>query len=170
MILSMALLSELAPIPGWGSDVASSRFDLRDDRLAPGEEELAYSAKSPAERVTAFLRIADRKLQAARKAVKQNPSADVASSLQGYLSAFEGAEMSVSWGQSLEMDMHRQVAAIGKTSRKHLLILAKLESAMVGPPRNLLLQVKEALSRKLAVKAGLAVGDELTAACGITAK
>src|SRR5262245_38765326 len=68
MILSMALLWELVPLAGWGRDVASSR--MTDDRLFPSEEEQAYSAKTPAERVTAFLRIADRKLEAARKTVK----------------------------------------------------------------------------------------------------
>ncbi len=55
-----------------------------EDRLSPAEEELAYAAKSPSERVAAFLKIADRKMEAAKKLHKSGSMEDIAQCLRGY--------------------------------------------------------------------------------------
>ncbi len=117
--------------------------------LSLSEEDLAYTAKNPAQRVEVFLRIADRRVEAARKALKNSPDSDIESSLKGYLSAFQGAQMGVSWGQSLGMNMQRQATAISKATRRHLLILEKLESTASQEQRGPLLRIKQALTREL---------------------
>lgn len=148
-LLRLGLFWVLTVSPLWGGDTPLPSPGMITDHLSPAEEELAYSAKSPAERVEVLLRIADRRVEATRKALRTNPSANVEASLKGYMSALDGAQMAVSWGQSLGMNMQRQLGAIGKTSRKHIIILGKLESTAASVQRSSLLRIKQALTDKL---------------------
>ena len=53
--------------PVYGQDLKPLEGEPAEDRLSLAEEELAYAAKSPTERVAVFLKIADRKMEAAKK-------------------------------------------------------------------------------------------------------
>jgi hypothetical protein len=117
-----------------------------EDRLSSAEEELAYAAKSPTERVAAFLKIADRKMEAAKKLHKSRSSEDIALCLRGYSSALQGAITAVAWGEDLGTNMQRQTTAIRKAMRRHSDILNKLESASPSRPKTSILQVRAALA------------------------
>ena len=117
-----------------------------EDRLSSAEEELAYAAKSPTERVTAFLKIANRKMEAAKKLQKAGAIEDLAVCLRGYSSALQGAVTAVAWGEDLGTNMQRQTTAIRKAMRRHADILNKLESASSSASKPSILQVRAALA------------------------
>ena len=117
-----------------------------EDRLSPAEEEFAYATKSPSDRVAAFLKIADRKMEAAKRLRKTGSIEDIAVCLRGYSSALQGAVMAVAWGEDLGTNMQRQTTAIRKAMRRHADILNKLENASPSGPRTSILQVRAALA------------------------
>jgi hypothetical protein len=119
---------------------------LAQDRLSSAEEELAYAAKSPMERVSVFLKIADRKMEAAKKLHKSGSVEDITHCLQGYSSALQGAVTAVTWGEDLGTNMQRQTVAIRKAMRRHADILNKLENTSPGAPTPSILQVRAALA------------------------
>ncbi len=117
-----------------------------EDRLSSAEEELAYAAKTPSERVAAFLKIADRKMEAAKKLHKAGSIEDLALCLRGYSSALQGAVTAVAWGEDTGTNMQRQTAAIRKAMRRHAEILNKLEGASSSASKSSILQVRAALA------------------------
>jgi hypothetical protein len=117
-----------------------------EDRLSPAEEGFAYATKSPSDRVAAFLKIADRKMEAAKRLRKTGSIEDIAVCLRGYSSALQGAVMAVAWGEDLGANMQRQEAAIRKAMRRHADILNKLESASPPGAKPSILQVRAALA------------------------
>ena len=110
--LAIALL-----FPALGQDLPVPVARSSQDSLNLSEEEYAYAANSPAARVTAFLRIADNKILAAKRLQKSNPNASLTESLKGYYAAMQGASLGVSWGRELGEDMRRHNAAIAKIAR-----------------------------------------------------
>jgi hypothetical protein len=132
--------------PVYGQDLKPLEGEPAEDRLSLAEEELAYAAKSPAERVAVFLKIADRKMEAAKKLPKAGSMDDIASCLRGYSSALEGAVRAVAWGEDVGTNMQRQTAAIRKAMRRHADILNKLENTATSGPRPAILQVRAALA------------------------
>jgi hypothetical protein len=117
-----------------------------EDRLSSAEEELAYAAKTPSERVAAFLKIANQKMEAARKLHKAGSIEDLALCLRGYSSALQGAITAVAWGEDTGTSMQRQTAAIRKAMRRHAEILNKLEGASSSASKPSILQVRAALA------------------------
>ena len=117
-----------------------------EDRLSPDEEELAYAAKTPSERVAAFLKIADRKMEGAKKLHKSGSMEDIAQCLRGYSAALHGAVTAVAWGEDTGTNMQRQTAAIRKAMRRHAEILNKLESTSSSASKPSILQVRAALA------------------------
>ena len=117
-----------------------------EDRLSSAEEELAYAAKTPSARVEAFLKIANRKMDAARKLHKARSIEDVALCLRGYSSALQGAITAIAWGEDTGINMQRQTAAIRKAMRRHAEILNKLEGASSSASKPSILQVRAALA------------------------
>jgi hypothetical protein len=117
-----------------------------EDRLSPAEEELAYTAKSPGDRVAAFVKIADRKIGAARRFHKAGSFDAMALSLRGYSAAIQGAMVAVAWGEELGANMQRQQSVIRKTVHRHAGILNKLETASDSTPQPAILQVRAALA------------------------
>ena len=124
-----------------------------DDRLSPAEEEFAYAAKNPGNRVAAFLKIADRKMEAAKRFHKAGSPQEMALSLRGYTPALQGAVVAVAWGEDLGANMQRQEAAIRKTIRRHADILRKLEIALPPDSQPAILQVRAALANAEVAKA-----------------
>lgn len=131
--------------PGQGQELKPSE-ELAADRLSAAEEETAYAAKSPAERVAVFLKIADRKIEAARKPHKLGKTEEVSRCLRGYSSALQGAVTAISWGEDLGTNMQRQAIAIRKAIRRHADILNKLENAWPSGSNTSILQVRAALA------------------------
>jgi len=129
-----------------GEDPNPLQQQPTEDRLSPIEEEFAYTAKSPPERVSAFLKIADRKMDAAKRLYKAGLFQEMAASLRGYSSALQGAVMGVAWGEDLGANMQRQEAAIRKVLRRHADILNKLENTQPSGPKPSLLQARAALA------------------------
>jgi hypothetical protein len=117
-----------------------------EDRLSSAEEELAYAAKTPSERVAAFLKIANRKMDAARKLHKAGSIEDLALSLRGYSSALQGAITAVAWGEDTGVNMQRQTATIRKAMRRHAEILKQLEGTPSSASKPSILQVRAALA------------------------
>ncbi|MCI0622722.1 MAG: hypothetical protein L0387_13860 [Acidobacteria bacterium] len=128
-----------------GDDPKPPGESLNDDRLSPSEEEFAYATKSPAERVAAFLKIADRKMETAKRLQKTGSFEAIVACLRGYSSALHGAVMAVSWGENLGSDMQRQTAAINKATRRHSAILKKLEGTATAGQEPMH-QIREALA------------------------
>lgn len=143
----IALLVAVFCHPGLGQDPKPFvQGEPTEDRLSAAEEEFAYATKNPSDRVAAFLKIADRKMEAARRLRKTGSIEDIAMCLRGYSSALQGAVMAVTWGQDLGANMQRQEAAIRKAIRRHADILNKLESASPPGPKPSILQVRAALA------------------------
>ena len=117
-----------------------------EDRLSPAEEEFAYATKNPTDRVAAFLKIADRKVETAKRFRKAGSLDDMNMSLCGYGSALQGAVMAVAWGEDIGTNMQRQEIAIRKTIRRHSDILNKLESTLPPGPNPTILQARAALA------------------------
>ncbi len=138
--LAVALLS-----PALGQSLPVSVGQSSQDSLNLSEEEYAYATNSPAARVTAFLRIADNKILAAKRLQKSNPNASPMKSLSGYYAAMQGANLAVSWGRELGEDMRRQNAAIAKIARRHAGILERLGSGANPQERQALLQMRDFL-------------------------
>ena len=132
--------------PVYGQDLKPLEGEPTEDRLSLAEEELAYAAKSPTERVAVFLKIADRKMEAAKKLRKAGSMEDIAACLRGYSSALQGAVTAVAWGEDLGTNMQRETAAIRKAMRRHADILNKLENTSTSVPRPAILQVRAALA------------------------
>jgi hypothetical protein len=130
----------------YGQDLKPVEVEPTEDRLSLAEEELAYAAKSPTERVAVFLKIADRKMEAAKKLRKTGSMEDIASCLRGYSSALQGAVMAVAWGEDVGTNMQGQTTAIRKAMRRHADILDKLENASPSCPKPSILQVRAALA------------------------
>ena len=143
---TLALLAVVVGQPVRGQDLKPREGEPAEDRLSSVEEESAYAAKSPTERVAAFLKIADRKMEAAKKLHKSGPSEDIASCLRGYSSALQGAVTAVAWGEDLGTNMQRQTTAIRKAMRRHADILNKLDNASTSAPKPAILQVRAALA------------------------
>ena len=118
-----------------------------EDRLSAAEEEFAYAAKSPTGRVAAFLKIADRKMETAKRLQKAGSFEEMDSSLRGYSSALQGAVMAVAWGEDLGASMQREETTIRKAMRRHADILKKLETATPTRPQPAILQARAALAR-----------------------
>ncbi|MBM3803783.1 MAG: hypothetical protein FJW26_15890 [Acidimicrobiia bacterium] len=131
---------------GEAQDITGAREPMTEDRLSPAEEEFAYAAKRPAQRVAAFLRIADRKVEAAKRLRGREAYAAMAQTLCGYRSALQGASVAVAWGRDLGMDMQRQEAAIRRVLQKHAAILNKLEDSMPPESKPAILQARNALA------------------------
>jgi hypothetical protein len=132
--------------PVYGQDLKPLEGEPAEDRLSLAEEELAYAAKSPTERVAVFLKIADRKMEAAKKLRKTGSMEDIASCLRGYSSALQGAVTAVAWGEDVGTNMQSQTTAIRKAMRRHADILNKLENTSTSGPRPAILQVRAALA------------------------
>ncbi len=132
-------------------DADEADFQAPQDmnRLTSMEENLAYSAKGPAERVSIFLNIANRKIESARKIIRSNSNNDLESSLRGYLPAMKGARMGVCWGQSIGLNMRPQQDRIDQMVRKHRIKLAELEKAATGEPRSEISRIRLALEKQL---------------------
>ena len=143
---TLALLAVVIGQPVHGQDLKPLEAGPAEDRLSSAEEELAYAAKSPTERVAAFLKIANRKMEAAKKLHKSGSSEDIAQCLSGYSSALQGAVTAVAWGEDLGTNMQRQTTAIRKALRRHADILNKLERASPSGPKPSILQVRAALA------------------------
>ena len=143
---AVALLAAVFCDPVLGQDPKPVQGEPTEDRLSPAEEELAYAAKSPTDRVAVFLKIADRKMETAKRLHKAGSFEGMALSLRGYSSALQGAVMAVAWGEDLGANMQRQEAAIRKAIRRHADILNKLESASPPGPKPSILQVRAALA------------------------
>jgi hypothetical protein len=144
--VALALLTIVVGQSGHGQDLKPLEAEAIEDRLSFAEEELAYAAKSPTERVAAFLKIADRKMEAAKKLHKTRSSEDIALCLRGYSSALQGAITAVAWGEDVGTNMQRQASAIRKAMRRHADILNKLENAPSSGPKPSILQVRAALA------------------------
>jgi hypothetical protein len=149
MFQHMAVVALLAavfcpPIPG--QDRKLGQEQSSEDRLSPAEEEAAYATKNPTARVAAFLKIADRKMETARRLHKAGSFGDMALCLSGYPSALQGAIMAVAWGEDLGANMQRQEGAIRKAIRRHADILKKLESTSKPEPEPAILQARAALA------------------------
>jgi hypothetical protein len=132
------------PVPGQHREVEQE--SISGDRLSLVEEEFAYATKNPTARVAAFLKIADRKVETARRLHKAGSFEDMARSLSGYSSALQGAITAVAWGEDVGTNMQRQEAAIRKAIRRHADILKKLESTPKPEPKNAILQARAALA------------------------
>ena len=130
----------------YGQDLKPLEGEPTEDRLSLAEEELAYRAKSPTERVAVFLKIADRKMEAAKKIRKTGSMEEIASCLRGYSSALQGAVTAVAWGEDVGTNMQSQTTAIRKAVRRHADILNKLESTSTSEPKPAILQVRAALA------------------------
>jgi hypothetical protein len=118
-----------------------------EDRLTTAEENFVYSTKDPSQRVKAFLKVADAKVDQVRKDVRAGTSADIAGSFRGYTTAIEGAWMAVSWGQARKADVTESVRAIHRATKKHLETLQKLQATAAIPHREALSQMVSTLSR-----------------------
>jgi hypothetical protein len=147
--LAIALL-----FPALGQDLPISVARSSQDSLNLSEEEYAYAANSPAARVTAFLRIADNKILAAKRLQKSNPNASLTESLKGYYAAMQGASLGVSWGRELGEDMRRHNAAIAKIARRHAGILELLGSGANLQERQALLQMRDFLRAQTTTPGG----------------
>ncbi len=118
-----------------------------DDRLTPAEEDYAYDTKNPSQRVRAFLKIADSRVDTLRKTTRRNASTDSKVTFSGYSTALEGAWMAISWGKAMGLDMQRSIQAITKTTRKHLRILHEIEARLTPQQTAVLSQFRLALLR-----------------------
>jgi len=143
---AIALLAAVFCHPAQGQDPKPVQGEPTEDRLSPAEEEFAYATKSPTDRVAAFLKIADRKMETAKRLHKAGSFGGMSPSLRGYSSALQGAVMAVAWGEDLGANMQRQETAIRKAIRRHADILNKLESASPPGSRPSILQVRAALA------------------------
>ena len=143
---AVALLAVTIGQPVLAENLEALQREPLEDRLSIAEEEQAYAAKSPTERVAAFLKIANRKMEAARKLHKAGSTEDLATCLRGYSSALQGAVTAVAWGEDTGTNMQRQTAAIRKAMRRHADILNKLESASSSASKPCILQVRAALA------------------------
>ena len=143
---AVALLAFTICQPGFADNLEALQREPVEDRLSSVEEELAYAAKSPTDRVAAFLKIANRKMEAAMKLHKAGATEDLAVCLRGYSSALQGAVTAVAWGEDLGTNMQRQTTAIRKAMRRHADILNKLESASSSASKPSILQVRAALA------------------------
>jgi hypothetical protein len=136
----VALLS-----PAFAQDLPESFKRSSQDSLKLSEEEYAYATSNPAARVTAFLKIADNKILAAKRLQKSNPNASLMEPLKGYYAALEGANLGVSWGKDLGVDMRRQNSAIAKLVRRHAGILERLGANASPQERQVLLEMRNFL-------------------------
>ena len=93
-----------------------------------------------------FLKIADRKMEAAKKIRKTGSMDEIASCLRGYSAALQGAVTAVAWGEDLGTNMQSQTTAIRKAMRRHADILNKLESTSTSVLKPAILQVRAALA------------------------
>ena len=125
LLETVALLPFVFCHPAFSQEMEPQR--IRDDRLSSADEDFAYATKRPTDRVAAFLKIANRKIDAAKRIHKLGSFEDMTLSLCGYSSAIEGAFMAVAWGEDLGADMHRQEATIRKTIGRHRDILNKMQ-------------------------------------------
>ena len=158
----IALLVAVFCHPSLGQDPKPPvQGEPTEDRLSRTEEEFAYATKNASDRVAAFLKIPDRKMEAAKRLRKTGSIEDIAVCLRGYSSALQGAVMAVAWGEDLGANMQRQEAAIRKAIRRHADILNKLESASPPGPKPSILQVRAALaSAELGSPTALSKSDE----------
>src|SRR5262245_8364394 len=140
-LLAMVFCQSIA-----GNDSTPVPEQSIEDRLSPAEEEFAYATRSPTNRVAAFLKIADRKMEAAKRLHKAGSFEEMTLSLRGYTSALQGAVMAVAWGEDTGANMQRQETAIRKTIRRHADILTKLESSLPPESKTTILQVRAALA------------------------
>jgi hypothetical protein len=117
------------------------------DSLTVVEENYAYSAKAPSQRVKAFLRVAESKVQQVKTSVRKDSAADVAAAFSGYSTAIKGAWMGVSWGLALRTDMTDSIRAIQRSTQKHVDILRKLEATASPSQREALAQILSTVVR-----------------------
>ncbi|MSO22067.1 MAG: hypothetical protein EXQ58_02175 [Acidobacteria bacterium] len=143
---AVALLAVAACHPVLGQDPKPVQEQTTEDRLSTAEEEFAYATKSPTGRVAAFLKIADPKMETAKRLHKGRSTEDMALSLRGYSSALQGAVVAVAWGQDLGANMQPQEAAIRKAIRRHADILSRLENALPPGAKPAILQARAALA------------------------
>jgi hypothetical protein len=131
-ILSMALFAPTT-LRAEGAD--------EQDSLTVVEENYAYGTKAPSQRVKAFLKVAESKVQQVKKNVRKGSSADVSAPFSGYSTAIKGAWMGVSWGQALKTDMTESVQAIQRTTQKHVDTLRTLQATASPSQREALAQI-----------------------------
>ncbi len=118
-----------------------------DNKLTTAEEDYAYNAKTPCQRVKAFLKIADAKVESAKRALKKDASSEVSLFLRGYSVALEGAWMGVSWGQTKGTDMTESIHAIEKATQRHSETLQKLEVNSSLTQQETLSQIQNAVKK-----------------------
>lgn len=118
-----------------------------DNKLTTAEEDYAYNANTPGQRVKAFLKIADAKVESAKRALKRDASPDVSVFLRGYSTALEGAWMGISWGQAKGTDMTESIHAIEKATRRHSRTLQTLEANSNLTQRETLCQIQSAVKK-----------------------
>jgi hypothetical protein len=110
------------------------------DSLTVVEENYAYDTKVPSQRVKAFLKVAESKVQQVKENVRRG-STEVLAPFSGYSTAIKGAWMGVSWGQALRSDMTDSVRAIQRTTQKHVDTLRKLQATASPSQREALAQI-----------------------------
>jgi len=143
---AIAILATLFCYVVAAQDFKAAPEQSGEDRLSPAEEEFAYATKNPTDRVAAFLKIADRKMETAKRFRKAGSLDEMNMSLSGYGSALQGALMAVAWGEDVGANMQRQEIAIRKTIRRHSDILNKLESTLPTGPNPAITQARAALA------------------------
>ncbi len=131
-----------------GSDLPPTTSFKVDDTLPLTEEDFVYNTKTPTQRVAAFMKIADRKMEEARQLQKKNPGSDFLVPLQGYIQAFQGAWTGVSWGQSRGENMRRSIETIEKTARRHQTVLYKLQAGASSDQKQAIVQIQNLLSAR----------------------
>jgi len=153
----MALRLQMLAATLWlvsAAPTVSAETILDEDRLTTAEENYAYSTKDPSQRVKAFLKVADTKVEQVRRDVRAGTPADISGSFKGYTTAIEGAWMAVSWGQARKADVTESIRAIHKTTKKHLETLQKLQATAANPHREALAQIVTTLSKMQNVELG----------------
>ena len=112
-----------------------------EEKLTTAEENWVYGTKSPSQRVKAFLKVADNKVEQVKRDVRSETSPDIGIHFRGYSTAIEGAWMAISWGRARGTDMSESARAIRRTTRRHAEVLQKLEPTIADSQRQALDQI-----------------------------
>jgi hypothetical protein len=117
------------------------------DNLTLAEENFAYGMKTPADRVKAFLKVAEAKFQLVKKNARSGSSTDLPALFNGYPTAIRGAWMGVSWAQALRIDTTNSIGAIQRTTKRHRDGLKKLRETADPPQREALTRIIDTVMR-----------------------
>jgi hypothetical protein len=117
------------------------------DNLTLAEENFAYGMKTPADRVKAFLKVAETKFQLVKKNARSGSSTDLPALFNGYPTAIKGAWMGVSWAQALRIDTTNSIGAIQRTTKRHIDGLKKLRESADASQREALNRIIDTVVR-----------------------